>query len=278
MSPLLVVDHLTKAFHARRAAEPVSAVGDVSFALDSGRTLAIIGESGAGKSTVARMVLRLVEADSGSIVLDGVDVRSARGAALRALRRQMQIVFQDPFGSLDPRFTIARSIAEPLRVHFGMNRSDREVRVAELLDMVGLRPDQATRRPNALSGGQLQRVAIARALAVEPRLIVCDEPVAALDVSIRAQILNLLQDVQAMTAVSYLYITHDFATLAAIADDVLVMRHGTVVEAGPLDRVLADPQHAYTRDLVAAVPRIRTEAHPAEQMSGLDWQVVQTKS
>jgi oligopeptide transport system ATP-binding protein len=266
MPPLLTVEHLVKSFRGRRGEPPVIAVDDVSFSLDAGRSLAIVGESGAGKSTVARMVLRLIEADSGSIRLGDVDVRAVHGAELRKVRRQMQIVFQDPFGSLDPHFTIARSIAEPLRVHFGMSRADREARTARLLEMVGLRPDQAARRPNALSGGQLQRVAIARALAVEPRLVVCDEPVAALDVSIRAQILNLLQDLQATTSVAYLYITHDFSTLGAIADDILVMRDGRVVEEGPVHRVLSDPSHEYTRELLAAVPRINSDSDTATSL------------
>lgn len=256
---MLEVTDLSKRFRRRRGEPDTLAVDRASFTLDAGRTLAIVGESGAGKSTLGRMILRLIEPDDGSVVLDGIDVRALRPAALRELRRKMQIVLQDPFSSLDPRYTIGRSLAEPLRLHFGLNRVDRETKAQELLELVGLGFSHLHRLPNELSGGQLQRVAIARALAVEPRLIVCDEPVAALDVSIRAQILNLLLDIQDRMSVSYLFITHDLATVRVIADEIVVMRQGRIVEHGATGVVLANPTQRYTRELLASVPTLRLD-------------------
>jgi len=191
---LLTVADVSKSFRTRRRAPVFTAVDSLSLELEAGRTVAIVGESGAGKSTLGRIVARLVDADTGTVTLDGVDLTELRGKALVQMRRFVQMVFQDPYNSLDPTYTVGRAVAEPLRIHFGMNRTDRERRAMSLLDRVELGSYHATRRPKELSGGQLQRVAIARAIAVEPKLVVCDEPVAALDASTRAEILNLLRE------------------------------------------------------------------------------------
>jgi ABC-type oligopeptide transport system ATPase subunit len=254
---VLAVAHLRKTFRQRRAfarSAIHTAVDDVSFEISPGTTLAVVGESGAGKSTVARLVMRLIDADDGTVHLDGVNLTSIRGRALRVHRRSMQMIFQDPYSSLDPRFTIGRSVAEPLRVHFGMNRSDCERVATELLSRVGLDRHYVSRIPRQLSGGQLQRVSIARALALKPLLIVCDEAVAALDVSIRAQVLNLLSDIQEETRIAYLFIAHDLTIVEAFADEVVVMKDGRVVEAAPAKTLFRAPSHPYTRELLAAVP------------------------
>jgi ABC-type oligopeptide transport system ATPase subunit len=255
---LLVVEGLRKTYKAKhgwkRESEPIVAVDDVGFELDAGKTLAIVGESGAGKSTTGLLVLRLVEPDSGSIVLDGVDLLSLSPEDLRQRRLRMQMIFQDPQSSLDPRISLGRSVAEPLKVHFGMNRVDRENKAAEVLDKVGLGRDLLRRYPHELSGGQLQRVAIARALTLEPALIVCDEPVSALDVSVRAQVLNLLLELQAEMGLAYLFISHDLSVVEAVAHDVIVMSAGKIVERGTNREVYENPQHPYTKELLAAVP------------------------
>lgn len=228
---LLEVSGLSKSFSSGRnllgrRTGWTHAVKDVSFVLDKGECLAVVGESGAGKSTVGRMVLRLVEADAGTITFDGVDVRGLGGARLRALRPRMQMIFQDPYSSLDPRMTVADAVAEPLVVHTDRDRATRTRDVARLLDRVGIGSRYLARYPAELSGGQLQRVAIARALTLEPSLIVCDEPVAALDVSVRAQVLNLLRDLQDELGLAYLFVCHDLALVEVIADRVLVMAAG----------------------------------------------------
>ena len=261
---LLSVTALDKSFRKRRREPMVKAVDDVSFDLEAGRTMAIVGESGAGKSTVGRLIARLVDADSGRVVLDGVDMTELSGKALVPMRRKVQMIFQDPYNSLDPTYTIGRSVAEPLRIHFGMNRTDRERRTVQLLERVGLGSYHASRRPKQLSGGQLQRIAVARALAVEPRLLICDEPVAALDVSIRAEVLNLMRDLRESSDLSYVFITHDLSTVRVVADDILVMRGGAVVERGSCDEVFAAPRHDYTRELLAAIPQFRGSGRPAE--------------
>jgi ABC-type glutathione transport system ATPase component len=230
------------------------AVRDVSFTIDRGECLAVVGESGAGKSTVGRIVLRLIEADQGTITFDGVDVRALRSAQLRRLRRRMQMIFQDPYSSLDPRMQVADAVAEPMVVHSTVERRERERRVAELLDTVGLGSRYLTRYPAELSGGQLQRVAIARALALNPSLIVCDEPVAALDVSVRAQVLNLLKDLQREFGLAYLFVCHDLALVEVIADAVMVMAAGRVVERGTVEQVFRAPAEEYTKRLLAATP------------------------
>jgi oligopeptide transport system ATP-binding protein len=251
---LLEVSQLSKRFD--RSRNGALAVDGVSLQLDQGETLAVVGESGAGKSTLGRLILRLIEPDSGAVVLDGVDLGALSRADLRRNRRHMQMVFQDPFTSLDPRYSIRRSLSEPLDVHTELSRAEQDRLVLEKLELVRLRRDYLERFPNQLSGGELQRVAIARALVLQPKLVVCDEPVAALDVSIRAQILNLLLDIQAESSVSYLFITHDLSTVRLIADRVAVMRRGRIVEQGTADEVLDHPADAYTCELLAAVPSL----------------------
>ncbi|MEU1981813.1 ATP-binding cassette domain-containing protein [Nocardia sp. NPDC019395] len=230
------------------------AVRNVSFTLDAGECLALVGESGAGKSTVGRVVLRLIEPDAGNIAFDGHDVRGASPARLRAMRRGMQMIFQDPHSSLDPRMSVLDAVAEPLIVHTDLDREARTEKVRELLDKVGIGPRYLSRYPGELSGGQLQRVAIARALAPGPKMIVCDEPVAALDVSVRSQVLNLLRDLQEELELAYLFVCHDLALVEVIADRVLVMAGGEVVESGTVESVYRDPQQDYTRKLLDAIP------------------------
>jgi oligopeptide transport system ATP-binding protein len=213
-----------------------------------------VGESGCGKSTLARLVLRLIEPTAGSVRFEGRDMLALRGGALRACRRRMQIVFQDPYGSLNPRMTVGAAIGEVLRVHRLATRAEEPARVAGLLARVGLDPDQAARYPHELSGGQRQRVGIARALAVEPVLLVCDEPVSALDVSVQAQILNLLQDLQAGLGLACLLISHDLRVVRQMCQRVAVMYLGRIVEIGPADALYARPQHPYTQQLLEAIP------------------------
>ena len=231
------------------------AVDDVSFSLRRGSTTAIVGESGSGKSTVARMVLGLLEPTSGTVRFDGVDVDSIRGKVDRLrLRRQMQPIFQNPYASLDPLFSIYRSIEEPLRTHGIGTSKEREAKVRDLLEKVSLPTSVMSRYPHELSGGQRQRVAIARALALDPEVVICDEAVSALDVLVQAQILTLLNDLQAELGLSYLFITHDLAVVRQIADDVLVMQNGRIVEAASVEKVFSSPQQEYTRTLLEAIP------------------------
>lgn len=255
---LLVAENLTKLYKKRslfsRSRSETLAVDNVSFEIDRGETLALVGESGAGKSTVGRLITRLVNADSGNVRLDDVEILHLSTSEMRRTRRKIQMIFQDPYSSLDPRVSIGLSLTEPLKVHFGVNRSDRESRAGALLEQVGLSAYHAERFPHELSGGQLQRVAIARALTVEPSLIVCDEPVAALDVSVRAQVLNVMLDLQENLGISYLFISHDLSIVECIADRVAVMRHGKLLEYGTRADVYDDPQNDYTKELLAAVP------------------------
>ncbi|MGN5237204.1 MULTISPECIES: ATP-binding cassette domain-containing protein [unclassified Rhodococcus (in: high G+C Gram-positive bacteria)] len=256
---LLEVTNLTKSFPTGRnllgrRTGWTHAVRDVSFTLDAGECLAVVGESGAGKSTVGRMVLRLIEPDSGTVLFDGEDVLAAKPARLREMRRSMQMIFQDPHSSLDPRMTVLDAVVEPLIVHTDMDRAARGRRAEELLDKVGIGSRYLGRYPAELSGGQLQRVAIARALTLEPDMIVCDEPVAALDVSVRAQVLNLLRDLQEELGLAYLFVCHDLALIEVIADRVLVMKSGTVVESGAVDQIYKSPREEYTRELLDAIP------------------------
>jgi len=234
----------------------VRAVDGVDLAVRRGRTLGLVGESGSGKTTVGRTIVRLVPATAGEVVFDGKDVFACRGAALRALRRRISMIFQDPYGSLNPRMTVGNIVAEPLRVHRIVSRRRRRRRIGELLERVGLSPDHAGRYPHEFSGGQRQRIGIARALASEPDFIICDEPISALDVSIQAQILNLLSDLQDDLGLSYLLIAHNLAVVEHFADDVAVMYLGRIVERAGREALYANPIHPYTESLLSAVPKI----------------------
>jgi oligopeptide/dipeptide ABC transporter ATP-binding protein len=259
MTPLVEVADLVKHYKRRGwlrgDAAPVRAVDGVSFTVAPGETLGLVGESGSGKSTVGRAVLRLETPTAGTVRFDGADLASLDGTALRKLRRRMQVVFQDPFGSLNPRRTVGDSIAEGLVIHQIGTSADRKARVDGLLEEVGLDASLADRYPHEFSGGQRQRIGIARALAVEPEFIVCDEPVSALDVSIQAQVLNLLLDLRARRGLAYLFIAHDLAVVRQIAHRVAVMYLGTIVELGPARQVISAPRHPYTRALVSAIPQ-----------------------
>lgn len=255
---LLRVDGLTKVFPLRGKVpwhrETMTAVDDVSFTVRKGSTTAIVGESGSGKSTVAQMVLGLLPPTRGTVTYGGVAVAGRKGAADKDFRRKVQPVFQNPYGSIDPMFSVYRVIEEPLRIHGIGTSEQRQARVRELLDAVALPADVMRRYPNELSGGQRQRVAIARALALEPELLVCDEAVSALDVLVQAQILRMLKELQTRLGLTYLFITHDLAVVHEIADDVLVMAEGRVVEHAPVDDVFSDPRQPYTRALLDAIP------------------------
>jgi oligopeptide/dipeptide ABC transporter ATP-binding protein len=257
MSALLAAEGLVKHFPIRdalgRARGAVRAVDGVSLTLPRGETLAIVGESGCGKSTLGRLLLRLVEPDVGRLFFDGEDLLALSPRALRARRRRMQLVFQDPYGSLDPRMTVEAAIREPLRLH-GLHRGAEAARVAALLERVGLRPEQARRWPHEFSGGQRQRIAIARALASEPELVIGDEPVSALDVSVQAQVVNLLAGLIRELGLTFVLISHDLGVVRQVADRVAVMYLGRIVEEGPGEAVFTRPSHPYTRALLAAVP------------------------
>ncbi len=239
----------------------VQAVDGVDLTVRKGETLGLVGESGSGKTTAGRTILRLIPHTAGRVTFDGQDLFTLRRAPLRRVRRRMQIIFQDPVGSLNPRMTVGDIVAEPLKVHRIVRRRDRRSRIAELLERVGLDPGYVRRYPHEFSGGQRQRIGIARALASRPDFIVCDEPVSALDVSIQAQILNLLSDLQDQFGLSYLFIAHNLAVVEHFADEVAVMYLGRIVESAPRDSLYAHPTHPYTQSLLSAVPR--PEPHPS---------------
>ncbi len=256
MTALLRVAELTKDFAVRKGKGRIRAVDGVSLTLKSGETLGVVGESGCGKSTLGRAILRLVEPTSGEVVFDGVDLLSLGPSALRAKRREMQMIFQDPFASLDPRLNVGAIVAEPLVIHGIGDRKSRRAAVLELLETVGLEADAINLYPHEFSGGQRQRISIARAVALRPRLIIADEPVSALDVSIQSQILNLLVELRQRFGLSYIFISHDLAVVEHISDTVAVMYLGRIVEIAATEELFARPSHPYTEALISAVPQI----------------------
>jgi peptide/nickel transport system ATP-binding protein len=256
---LLVATELVKHYrlpreHLLASAPELRALQGVSFTLQPGRSLGVVGESGSGKSTLARLVMALERPTSGQVLFDGQDLHALDAAALRRARAGFQMVFQDPYGSLDPRRKVLQTVAEPLAVMHGASRAEQRERAGEALDAVGLRAADLDKYPHEFSGGQRQRIAIARALITRPRLIVADEPVSALDVSVQAQVLNLMQDLQDRYGVTYLFISHDLAVIDLVCDDILVLQHGQVVERGSPESLFRHPQHPYTQRLLAAVP------------------------
>ncbi len=260
--PLVEVENLKCYFPVyggtlKRRVGDIKAVDDISFEIEEGTTVGLVGESGSGKTTVGRCLLRLARATSGVVRFNGENVLTLGPRRLCELRRDMQMIFQDPYGSLNPRMTIQSIVGEALEIHFpGMNKKARRERIAELLEMVGLDPSMMNRYPHEFSGGQRQRIGIARALAVKPKFIVCDEPVSALDVSVQAQVVNLLRDLQKKLGLTYLFIAHDLALVEHISDHVLVMYRGKIVESASSEQIYSSPQHEYTKRLLAAVPAL----------------------
>ncbi len=252
---ILKVEHLKKYFNTPSGT--LHAVDDVTFTLNRGKTLGVVGESGCGKSTMGRSILRLIEPTSGSVRFEGEDILGYGKKRLKALRKDMQIIFQDPFASLNPRMTVAEAIAAPLivqNVYSGRDKKGLHKKVAEFMDLVGLAPRLINTYPHELDGGRRQRIGIARAMALNPKFIVCDEPVSALDVSIQAQILNLMQDLQEQMGLTYMFITHDLSVVKFISDDIIVMYLGQMVEKAPSDLLFKNPLHPYTKALLSAIP------------------------
>lgn len=262
MSPLLEAHGLTKTFVTRRdvlgrATERVTAVKDVDLHIGRGKTLGLVGESGSGKSTTGRLIARLLNADHGVVRLDGVDFSALRAGALRAARQKVQVVFQDPFSSLDPSWVVSDIVTEGLRAHRKSSRSERADRAAELIELVGLNSHHLRRYPYEFSGGQRQRIAIARALALDPQLLICDEAVSALDVSTQAAIITTLEDLQERLGLSYLFISHDLSVVRHLSDEIAVMYLGRIVESGTAAEIYESPKHPYSQALLSAVPHVR---------------------
>lgn len=260
--PLVQADHLVKTFSSAQSAfgaasaARVRAVDDVSLAIEAGETVGLVGESGSGKSTLGRMLLRLIEPDSGTVGFDGRDVLGARGGELRKLRRDMQIIFQDPYGSLDPRMTVEQIVCEPVVIYGSETNPGRRRHAAEMMRAVGLDESALGRYPHEFSGGQRQRIGIARALMLKPRFIVADEPVSALDVSVGAQIVNLLRQLQQQFQLTYLFISHSLPVVRYLANRIAVMKQGELVELGTTEQITTAPRHQYTRTLLAATPEL----------------------
>ena len=279
--PLLLQVRNLHRHYTGRSGTVVKAVDGVSFDVEAGETFGLVGESGCGKSTVARCVLRLIPPTSGEVRFDGEDLLAASPARMRELRKELQIVFQDPFSSLDPRMTVRSILREPLEIHRIGNRAQQEARVVELANLVGLNESALAKYPHEFSGGQRQRIGIARALALSPRLIVADEPVSALDLSIRAQVINLMADLQAQFGLAYLFIAHDLTLVRHVCRRVAVMRAGKIVELADTEALFTDPRHPYTRRLLAAIPVPDPERTPPplpdfdpERQMGTRWNEV----
>ncbi|UCD82544.1 MAG: ABC transporter ATP-binding protein [Desulfobacterales bacterium] len=264
---ILQVEGLKKYFPIRRGFFQrvtgwVNAVEDVSFRIEKGKTLGLVGESGCGKTTVARLVLKLLQADEGKIIYNGQDITDLSEKEMKPFRKQIQIIFQDPYGSLNPRMTIGQTLSEGLQVNGIRNNGEKDAQLENLLKMVGMSPRSIDRYPHEFSGGQRQRIGIARALSVQPSLVICDEPVSALDVSIQAQIINLLKDLQDQLALSYLFISHDLNVVGYLCNDVAVMYRGQIMEHGPADALFDNPSHPYTHMLLSAAPDSEADAKP----------------
>jgi len=273
-APLLLVDGVSRHYRLPREhlfgpAPVVQALSDIGFALHAGQSLGLVGESGSGKSTLARLVMALERPDTGRVLFDGHDLAALDAAALRQARAGFQMVFQDPYGSLDPRRRVWQTVAEPLAMLQGAPRATQRERAAQALDAVGLRATDLDKYPHEFSGGQRQRIAIARALITRPRLIVADEPVSALDVSVQAQVLNLMQDLQDAFSVTYLFVSHDLAVVDLVCDEVIVLYQGRIVEQGDPDTLFRAAAHPYTRALLEAVPRLQPQALAAEPLPAL---------
>jgi peptide/nickel transport system ATP-binding protein len=270
LEPIIELEHVTKHFPVKqgvfsRARGRVHAVEDVNLTVYRGETLGIVGESGCGKSTTARLMLRLLDPTSGSIRFDGRDITGTSSRKLRPIRREMQMIFQDPYASLNPRKTVEQIVLQPFAIHGGVPKKEARLRVRELLRTVGLSPEHASRYPHEFSGGQRQRIGIARALALNPKLIVCDEPVSALDVSVQAQILNLLRTLQAEFNLTYVFISHDLSVMRQICSRIAVMYLGRVVELADSEQIFERPRHPYTAALIAAVPRVAVNGDRRER-------------